>query len=107
MSRVVPTSAGNNRHSTASLLEYDLHNAPLLRVGERRAFARRSARHKKVDAFADLKINEAAQRVLIDRQVFVERRDQRRPAALQVCDILHFAFLLLLTTGALGTRGEK
>src|SRR5579883_681875 len=82
--RVVAARASQHRHAAARLLDRDFNDAKVLRAGESGAFARRAARHQKIDAGIDLPPHEAAESLFIQREVAAKRRDQRGAASRKV-----------------------
>src|SRR5262245_13919827 len=84
MSGVVASRASDHRDATASMFDTDLNYATVLGIAERGTLAGRAARHQKIDSAFDLEIDEPAQYVFVQRQIFLERRYHCRPAAFQI-----------------------
>ena len=64
---VVAAGAGQDGHASAGLVEHQFHDAQVLLARERRALARRAARHQEVHALVDLPPREPAHGSLVHR----------------------------------------
>jgi hypothetical protein len=74
---VVAARSREHRHAPVHLTHDQLDDAAMLRRGQRRILAGSPARNEKIDAAIDLKIDEACERMLIERAAFGEGRDER------------------------------
>ena len=68
VARVVAARAGQHRHFALGLFDRDGHDAQVLFVRQRGAFARRAAGHQKIDPRRDLAAHQPPQRLFIERQ---------------------------------------
>src|SRR5204862_6399561 len=69
---VVAARAGQNRDAAAGRLDLDLHDARVLLLRQRRIVAGGAERHEEVDPFADLPLDEALQRGIVERAGLLE-----------------------------------
>ena len=77
LARVVGSRPGNYRHAACRRLDAQFHDALVLVMRKRRAFAGRAHRHQPMRALRDLPFHQCGKRVFIDR-AFPERRHQCR-----------------------------
>src|SRR5260370_2985166 len=73
---VVTARARENRNLPLRQLDRNLHDAKVLFVRPRRAFASRSARNEKIDARLDLPSNQSSQRCFVDSAVVSKWRNK-------------------------------
>ena len=86
----VGAGARDHRHALAGDLHAQLHHALVLLVAERRALARGPHGHQPVRALGDLPLDQAPERLLVERAA-AERRDERRKRTPEPC--LHWGLL--------------
>ncbi len=81
LARVVAAGAAKHGRFPLRLIDHNLDHAQVFGARERGAFAGGTARNQKVYPSVDLPADELAQSALVERQVTLERRNQRRAAS--------------------------
>src|SRR5712692_5721975 len=79
--RVVPTGAGQDRHTPLGLRQRNLDHPQVLGAREGGVLARGAAGHEEVDSRLDLAPHEAAQRLFVEREILPEWSNQRGSAS--------------------------
>ena len=69
VARIVAARAREDGHFAFGLFQRDGHDAQVLFVRQRGAFARRAARHQEINPACDLAAHQAPQRLFIERQI--------------------------------------
>src|SRR5439155_6047717 len=84
---VVSSRTGQNLHAPLRDLNGDFNDAKMFFVRQRRALARGTAWHEKVDASVNLALNEGSQRCFVQRSIVSKWSDKCR-----ACTCKHGAF---------------